>query len=60
MGIRRPICVDCDCIKETKKSQCKFPNEWGKKYGSCSGRIPYSALWKESREFVLKHYKEFR
>ena len=60
MGIKHPICQDCDCIKETQKHLCKFPNEWGHKMGSCSGRIPYQWIYKQAIEWVMANYKTLR
>ena len=60
MGIKRTTCESCEFLKLSKKEQCKFPKEWGKKMSSCSGWQIYYPLWKEARDFVLKNYKGFR
>lgn len=60
MGIKRPICYDCEFIKETKKLQCKFPKERGVKMEQCAGREPYYPLWKEASDNINKNYKSLR
>ena len=60
MGIKRPTCQSCEWIKETKKANCKYPEQRPNKMGSCIGYEEYYPIWKETADFINKNYKSFR
>ena len=60
MGIKRPICQSCEWLKETKKINCKYPDQRPNKMEACSGYEKYYPIWKETADFINKNYKIIR